>query len=68
MPRQRALSIWARRLRVQAASQDLEMSELGAMILDHALGLMESGKVPPGLEQAIKAFKKKRDEGEASER
>jgi len=42
-----------RRLKSQAAERGLDMGELGSVILDHTLGLIEAGKIPPALQKAI---------------
>jgi len=58
-----------RRLKSEAADDGLEMSELGSLILDHALGLMAQNKTPPALKQAIEAAKqaKQAKQAEADE-
>ncbi|WP_439624036.1 hypothetical protein [Gemmata sp.] len=56
-----------RRLKSLAAKHDLDMSELGAIVLDHSLGLMESGKTPTSLDQAIKQFVKTKTEAKGTE-
>jgi hypothetical protein len=46
-----------RRLKAQAAEQGLDMSELGAVVLDYGLGLIAAGKPPAALAGMIRQVK-----------
>lgn len=41
------------RLKAQASLTDLDMGPLGAILLDHGLALLESGRMPKELSAAI---------------
>lgn len=48
-----------RALRIGAVTQDMDMSELAQVILDHTLAQLQVGKTPKDLMRAIEEFKQR---------
>jgi hypothetical protein len=46
-----------RRLKAAAAGAGVDMGELGSVLLDHMLGLIEADKLPAAVEKAIEALR-----------